>query len=1013
MFERAGVGIGLADIDGRIIQVNRVFGDMLGYEPGELAGREISEITHAKDIDQTEQNRRQTIDKEKPYYRIEKRYVTKGGETIRAQITSTPVFDADGKFLYTTAVVEDITARREAEAALQQSESRLAEAQRVTRTGSWERDLASGEEVWSDELYRICGLDAGTAQDARPKILDMVHPGDAELVGAEIQKLAQAGGACDAMFRIVTPDGAERVVRSRGARVGGGEGEAERIVGTMTDITEFSVAERALAESEGRFRAIFEGAPSAIFIATFDGVFQQCNPAVIRMLGYSEDEIIGKHFSEITHPDDLGKYVDLSDRLMAGEFDGFNMEKRFVRKDGSVLWAHLSVSLLKDENGEAKFRIAMIDDISKRKEALDALEESQARLLEAQQVAKVGNWVIYYSGTEQAEVHWSAEQCRIFGIAEGGHPINFQSYLDYVLPDDRPQVEAAWSAALDSDGTYDLEHRIVRPDGTVRHISTHARFSDEGGDKGRRCVGASIDITDFMQAEAALRESEARLAEAQRIAHVGNWEFDNKTGSRLWSDETYRIFGQDKARFDPSGDGFFEFIHADDRERFMRNVSGDTAQRGPHTHEYRILRPDGDVRTLREHYVSEFGESGKLLRRAGTVQDITDMKQAEEQLQQAQKMQAVGQLTGGIAHDFNNLLAVMMGNLELVRDRVLDDTQALDLIDRGLVATERGAALTHRLLAFSRRQTLQPSVIDMNALVSDMADMLSRTLGETVKIEMRAGEGLWSCEADQSQLENALLNLAINARDAMAGGGRLIIETANRVLDAEYAAQQSEVIPGPYVMLSVRDDGEGISSEALEHVFEPFFTTKPVGKGSGLGLSMVYGFVKQSGGHVEIESTEDVGTTINIYLPRMSASADDGVESGGEDIRTGRGEGVLLVEDDPEVRELAIDLLKDLGYRVASAETADEAYARLAELGAVDLLLTDVVLPGRVNGVELSRNLLARYPDLKIVYMTGYADDAIARHGKPENGGVYLPKPFRRAELSLALENALRGAAAE
>ncbi len=382
------------------------------------------------------------------------------------------------------------------------------------------------------------------------------------------------------------------------------------------------------------------------------------------------------------------------------------------------------------------------------------------------------------------------------------------------------------------------------------------------------------------------------------------------------------------------------------------------------------------------------------------MQDITDMKRAEEQLQQAQKMQAVGQLTGGIAHDFNNLLAVLMGNLELVRDRIEEDAQAVEMIDRGIAATERGAALTHRLLAFSRRQALQPSDIYMNAMVSEMTDMLRRTLSETVRVEIRAGDGLWTCEADQPQLESAFLNLAINTRDAMPDGGTLTIETANRELDAEYAAQQSEVIPGSYILLSVRDVGEGIPAEALGHVFEPFFTAKPVGKGSGLGLSMVYGFVKQSGGHVEIESAVGAGTTINLYLPRMSAAADDAEERGDEDIRAGQGEAVLLVQDDPDVRSLAISLLENMDYRVATAATAGEAYAQLA---AVD----------GINGVELSRDLLARYPGLNVVYMTGYADGAIALHGMPENDAAYLPKPFRRAEFSLASESALRGAPGE
>ena len=547
IFERVGVGLGLADIQGRFLKTNRAFEEMLGYKSGELEGKNINEVTHPDDIAKTQSSRRQTIGREKPFYRLEKRYLAKDGQTIWAQITSTPNFGPDEEFLYTMAVVEDITARREAEAALQRSESRLAEAQRVTNTGSWERDLATDEEFWSAQQYRIFGCDNRAFKVTNQKFLEFVHPEDVARVQAENDRLGAAGGDYDLTFRIVRKDGVERIVRSRGAMVKNAEGQHERTVGTMTDITDYHLAEQAMADSEGRFRAIFEGAPSGMIISSPDGVFQQCNPASGRLLGYSVDELVGKHFSEITHPDDRADNIHLSDRLIVGDISKFDMEKRFLRKDGSILWAHLSVSMTREISGRPRSRIAIVENISVRKEAL--------------------------------------------------------------------------------------------------------------------------------------------------------------------------------------------------------------------------------------------------------------------------------------------------------------------------------AALTHRLLAFSRRQRLQPSLIDMNELVADMIDMLRRTLGETVEVNIRAAENLWLCEVDRPQLENSLLNLAINARDAMAGGGTLLIETANCELDAEFAAARTEVTRGPYVLLSVSDDGAGIPGEALDHVFEPFFTTKEVGKGSGLGLSMVYGFVKQSGGHVEIESTSDEGTRIKIFLP--------------------------------------------------------------------------------------------------------------------------------------------------
>jgi len=388
--------------------------------------------------------------------------------------------------------------------------------------------------------------------------------------------------------------------------------------------------------------------------------------------------------------------------------------------------------------------------------------------------------------------------------------------------------------------------------------------------------------------------------------------------------------------------------------------------------------------------------------------DITQRKAAEERLLQAQRLETVGKLTGGVAHDFNNLLAIVLGNLDLVVEDLPPDHPHHELLDSAIAAAGRGATLTQRLLAFSRRQALAPRTIDANELVAGMDNLLRRTLGAQVQIDVVAAGELWLCEADPSQLENALLNLAINARDAMPDGGRLIIETRNAHLDEAYAVQAAELRPGQYVMIAVSDTGRGIPHEVLPHIYEPFFTTKGVGEGSGLGLSMVYGFVKQSEGHISVYSEPGQGTTFKIYLPRSHACKPSDRDGARElPVSHGRQERILLVEDDPDLRAMAVKLLDGLGYRVTPAEHGAAAIVAFENGRGFDLVLTDAVLPGSLNGRALAHELKRRDPELKVLFMSGYAETALLTGGRMEIGASLLQKPFRREDLARKVRQVL------
>ncbi len=409
------------------------------------------------------------------------------------------------------------------------------------------------------------------------------------------------------------------------------------------------------------------------------------------------------------------------------------------------------------------------------------------------------------------------------------------------------------------------------------------------------------------------------------------------------------------------------------------------------------------------------GELGDLMAVLnGTAESLeqqrADIVALNQRLQQAQRMEAIGQLTGGIAHDFNNLLTVVMGSAELLAEQPQADAEQLLLAQSIAHAAQRGAELTQRLLAFARKQALDPKPLDMNQLLAGMDALLRRTLGEHIEIELIRAAGLWPALVDHGQLENALLNLCLNARDAMPGGGRLTLETANVRLDDDYAARHGDVVAGQYVMLAVSDTGQGIAAEHLPRVFEPFFTTKEKGKGTGLGLSMVYGFIKQSAGHVGIYSEPGQGTTIKLYLPRwQGAHTTDTAPTAGAGVAGGH-ETILLVEDDEAVRSYALAALRSFGYQVVEAADGPAAMAVLQQRSDIELLFTDIVMPGGMNGRALADAARRLRPALRVLYTSGYTENAIVHHGRLDAGAQLLSKPYRRGELDRAVRLALKAA---
>jgi len=525
-------------------------------------------------------------------------------------------------------------------------------------------------------------------------------------------------------------------------------------------------------------------------------------------------------------------------------------------------------------------------------------------------------------------------------------------------------------------------------------------------------LAALLALVILLVAAGLLVRNNARLAVSEAVrrrqASILQATLDNIRDGILVFDETDRVaafnniffrlmdFPERLAAIGATLDAFKDF----DAAR-SRRVFADISLSGAGENRYeRLLRDEREL----DVYRASVPGAGFLVAAA----DVSARVRAEAAMRQAQKMEAVGHLTGGVAHDFNNLLQIISANLDLAVADARANPRAAERLQNAISAVERGSRLTSQLLAFARRQALDPRSINLGRVLQDMTDLLRRTLGERIEIESIVSGGLWNTLADRSQVENAILNLAINSRDAMADGGKLTIEVANAFLDDAYAAQHVEVAPGQYVMLGVSDTGSGMPAEIVARVFDPFFTTKPEGKGTGLGLSQVYGFVKQSGGHVKIYSEVGQGTTVKIYLPRTK-KPQEGLDPVATTDAVGGSETILVVEDDAGVRAAVVDVLTDLGYAVLKAESAEQGLAVISSGARVDLLFTDVVMPGSINTREFARRAQELRPGLKVLYTSGYTQNAIVHNGRLDDDAFLLSKPYRKDDLARKLRSLLDG----
>ncbi|WP_338663241.1 PAS domain S-box protein [Pararoseomonas sp. SCSIO 73927] len=747
------------------------------------------------------------------------------------------------------------------------------------------------------------------------------------------------------------------------------------------------------------------------------------NEALGSAFGWQPEQVepTGEWWIGNIHPEDRARVSDGIHAVIDGAGAGWTAEYRFRRADGSYAEVLDRGYVTRDESGAPRRMIGAMLDLTPRAQAERARREAEERLRMATAAARIG---IFDFRVQEGVLTWD-DRCReLFGLPPGA-PVSYEgSFLAGLHPEDRARAEAAVQRALDPAGTghFEAEYRTVGiTDGLERWVSASGETSFRDGAP-LRLIGTVLDISARKRAEEALQRLNATLEQqvAERTADRNRlWQLSADIVMVTRLDGTLTAVNPALtamlgwAEGELVGRSFLSLVHPEEEARAREGLAGPLAGGAPWRGDLRLRDRAGRYRWIAWAAVPGEGLVNAVGRDVTAEREAAEaLARAEESLRQSQKMEAVGQLTGGIAHDFNNLLTGISGSLELLGTRMAQGR--MKDVDRYVSAAQgavkRAAALTHRLLAFSRRQTLDPRPTDVNRLVAGMEDLVRRTVGPEIAVEVVGPAGLWPTLVDPNQLENALLNLCINARDAMPAGGRITVATENRRLDGA-AGAASGLAAGDYVELRVTDTGTGMAPEVVERAFDPFFTTKPMGQGTGLGLSMIYGFVRQSGGGVRAESEPGRGTTMSLLLPRHEGEAEAEAAAPRPDLqRAGAGETVLVVDDEATVRMLVAEVLEELGYAAVEAADGASGLKVLQSDMRVDLLVTDVGLPGGMNGRQLADAARALRPGVKVLFITGYAEGAVIGHERLEPGMHVLTKPFALDTLGARIREVIGGA---